>query len=144
MRLEMGRRAFSEYEVRLFGTKMSEHGFGGKVGGFEGWEKYFFIDNSYVRLLMLGGVSLLLLLIAALTWSQLRCFASGRYGCVFLLWIIAVVCVMEHHLIEPSYNIFPLMAFTGSSFFRIRNREGKKSARKAGNDRTENGTVGEE
>ena len=141
MRLEMGRRAFSEYEVRLFGTKMSEHGFGGKVGGFEGWDKYFFIDNSYVRLLMLGGVSLLLLLIAALTWSQLRCFVSGRYGCVFLLWIIAVVCVMEHHLIEPSYNIFPLMAFTGSSFFRIRNREGKKSARKAGHDRTENGTV---
>ena len=140
MRLEMGRRAFSEYEVRLFGTKMSEHGFGGKVGGFEGWDKYFFIDNSYVRLLMLGGVSLLLLLIAALTWSQLRCFVSGRYGCVFLLWIIAVVCVMEHHLIEPSYNIFPLMAFTGSSFFRIRNREGKKSARKAGHDRTENGT----
>lgn len=124
-RLEMSRRAFEENPVNVFGTKISEHGFGGTTSGFTGWEDYFFIDNSYIRLLMFGGISLFILLLLILTWAQLRCFACGKYGCVFLLGIVALTCIMEHHLIEYYYNVFPLMAFSGAAFFR-RQRTGSR------------------
>ena len=117
-RLEMSRRAFEENPVTWFGAKIKEKSFGGKVGGFEGWDKYFFIDNSYIRLLFFGGIILFVLLLLIMTWAQLRCFASGNYGCVFLLSVVALTCIMEHHLSEFYYNVFPLMAFAGGSFFR--------------------------
>ena len=126
-RLELGRRAFRENEIRLFGTKITEKGFGGKVGGFKGWDNYFFIDNSYIRLIMIGGLILFTLLIAVLTYAQLRCYASGKYGCVYLLWVVSSICIMEHHLAEIFYNVFPLMAFSGSSFFVSRHHPGRKS-----------------
>lgn len=119
-RIELGRRAITEHPVTLFGTKIHEKGFGGKADNLPGWDKYFFIDCSYIRLLAFGGLLLFLLLLAVLTWAQLRCFACGKYGCVFLLAVLAMVCIMEHHLIEFYYNVFPLMAFAGGSFFRKR------------------------
>lgn len=121
-RIELGRRALTENPVTLFGTNIHEKGFGGKADNLPGWDKYFFIDSSFIRLLAFGGILLFLLLLAVLTYAQLRCFASRKYGCVFLLAVLAMVCIMEHHLIEFYYNVFPLMAFSGSGFFRKRQK----------------------
>ena len=116
-RLEMNQEALREHPFSLFGSKIEEHGFGGRTKNLPGWDEYFFIDCSYIRLFVVGGVLLFLLILLLLSYAQLRCFAYKHYGLVFLLALVAVSCVMEHHLMEYYYNVFPLIAFSGERLF---------------------------
>ena len=117
-RLEMNQQALRDNPLTLFGTKIEEHGFGGRTTNLPGWDKYFFVDCSYIRLLVIGGIMLFVLILMTMTYAQIRCFAAGNYGFIFLLTLVAAACVMEHHLMEYYYNVFPLMAFSGSRFLK--------------------------
>lgn len=117
-RLEMNQQALRDNPLTLFGTKIEEHGFGGRTTNLPGWDKYFFVDCSYIRLLVIGGIMLFVLILMTMTYAQIRCFAARNYGFIFLLTLVAAACVMEHHLMEYYYNVFPLMAFSGSRFLK--------------------------
>lgn len=117
-RLEMNQEALSEHPFSLFGSVIEEHGFGGRTENLPGWDKYFFLDCSYIRLYIIGGALLFAMILLVMTYAQLRCFAYRRYDLLFLLMLIGFACVMEHHLMEYYYNVFPLMAFSGRRLFR--------------------------
>ena len=117
-RLEMNGEALRNNSFSLFGIKIEEHGFGGRTENLPSWDQYFFIDCSYIRLFVIGGVLLFLLILMAMTYAQIRCYAYKNYGFVFLLALVAVACIMEHHLMEYYYNVFPMIAFAGKGFLR--------------------------
>jgi hypothetical protein len=114
----MNQEALSAHPFSLFGSTIEEHGFGGRTENLPGWDKYFFLDCSYIRLYIIGGALLFLMILLVMTYAQLRSFAYGRYDLLFLLMLIAFSCVMEHHIMEYYYNVFPLMAFSGRRLFR--------------------------
>lgn len=116
-RLEMNQEVLQEHPFSLFGSRIEEHGFGGRTQNLPGWDKYFFIDCSYIRLYVIGGALLFILVLLLMTYAQLRCFSYKKYGLVALLALVAVSCVVEHHLMEFYYNVFPLMAFAGTGLF---------------------------
>ena len=67
------------------------------------------------------GPALLLLsamILLMMTYTELRCFAYRRYVFLFLLVVVSIACLLEHHLMEYYYNVFPLMAFSGRRLFR--------------------------
>lgn len=117
-RLEMNQEALRDHPFSLFGSQIEEHGFGGRTKNLPGWDEYFFIDCSYIRLFVIGGALLFVMILLVMTYAQLRCFAYRRYGFLMLLTIVALACFLEHHLMEYYYNVFPLMAFSGRRFFR--------------------------
>lgn len=117
-RMELNRDALLAHPFTLFGTKMRQKGFGGKTEGLPGWDEYNFIDCSYVRIYVLGGAILFVLLLAILTYVMLRCYKNRRYFFIFILSIVALVSMIEHHLPEYYYNLFPMMAFTGGGIYR--------------------------
>lgn len=117
-RLEMNQEALGAHPFPIFGSTIEEHGFGGRTENLPGWDKYFFLDCSYIRLYIIGGVLLFIMILLVMTYAQLRCFAYRRYDLLFLLVLIAFSCVMEHHIMEYYYNVFPLMAFSGRRLFR--------------------------
>ena len=61
---------------------------------------------------------LFVMILLLMTYTQLRCFAYRQYGFLFLLVIVALACMLEHHLMEYYYNVFPLMAFSGRRLFK--------------------------
>lgn len=128
-RLEMNQQALKENPFSLFGVRIEEHGFGGRTTNLPDWDKYFFIDCSYIRLFVIGGVLLFVLILLLMTYTQLRCFAYRNFGFVFLLALLAVSCLMEHHLMEYFYNIFPLMAFSGGRSLRETGNHARNSVR---------------
>ena len=77
-RLQIGYRALQEHPFSLFGTKIKEHSLGGKTTHPDGWwvNQYFFIDNSYIRLYLFGGVILFCLFLSVLVYAQIRCFLA--------------------------------------------------------------------
>ena len=117
-RLEMNQEALRDHPFSLFGSQIEEHGFGGRTENLPGWDKYFFIDCSYIRLFVIGGFLLFIMILLIMTYTELRCFAYRRYGFLFLLVVVSIACLLEHHLMEYYYNVLPLMAFSGRRLFR--------------------------
>ena len=117
-RLEMNQEALRDHPFSLFGSQIEEHGFGGRTENLPGWDKYFFIDCSYIRLFVIGGFLLFIMILLIMTYTELRCFAYRSYGFLFLLVVVSIACLLEHHLMEYYYNVFPLMAFSGRRLFR--------------------------
>ncbi len=108
-RFRDGRKSFLQYPVTLFGNQIKEVG----NGGLEGKpEVYTFIDLSYLRVLLVGGIAVTVILIGGMTWIMLRHARRHMYYIVFLMFLIAANCLMEHHLFELSYNIYPLLLFS--------------------------------
>ena len=81
-------------------------------------DRYTFLDMSYVRVLLVGGIGVTVVLIGGMTALMMRYTRKKMYYIVFLLTLVAINCLMEHHLIEFFYNLFPLMFFANYEEYR--------------------------
>lgn len=102
-RLSYGKKGVDLFGFSLLGQYIPMIGNGGSV---KESEMYFFLDCSYMNLaLQFGIVSLGIILIIC---SVIGFSAIKKKNWV-LLWILAVVavqCMIEHHMMDISYNPF--------------------------------------
>lgn len=105
-RLYYGHIGFERYNVRLWAQNVEMHGAGGAVTHSA---DYFFLDSSYVNILLCLGLVVLaaVLLILVITANRQR--KTGDHLKLFLLFLIIAACVIEHHLIEIQTNPFLLL-----------------------------------
>ena len=106
-RFSMGNRAYNEYGITLFGSDIEQMGKGGTSIDPE-W--YFFLDISYVSILMCKGAAVF----ASMLVMELRCIIKCINKNVYLLMIFAIIaleCSIEHHFGELIYNYFLLAVF---------------------------------
>lgn len=101
-RLRLGKKGIDLYGLSIFGQPIKLIGSGNSV---KQPENYFFLDSSYLYVLLQYGIlvlGVLLLLFAVLS------FKARKERQWTLLWLIAVMglqCVVEHHIMDISYNI---------------------------------------
>ena len=110
LRFKFGRDALSRDPFTLFGTLVIERGYGGDVR-CPSFEEYTFIDNSYVKVYIRAGVIVFVGLIALLTRFLYKRAAAKDAAALVMMTVIAVNCVMAHHLVDFSYNVPLLMMF---------------------------------
>lgn len=108
-RIALSRTAFSRYPLRLFGQAVSEQGNGGTERMLG---EYFFLDCSYVRILIIYGLLIFVLAMGLCAWLLWRSRREKRPYLALALLMIAAHSVMEHHLTEYWYNIFLLLPFS--------------------------------
>ena len=105
-RLKYGKMAFTDYGIKLFGQQIEMVGNGGSL---ELKGEYFFLDCSYVNILMTWGIVLLVIVLF------LGCYAcyKNRKDLYFqyAIALIAVNCVIAHHLMDIAYDPFVLAVF---------------------------------
>lgn len=105
-RLKFGKMAFTDYGIKLFGQQIEMIGNGGSL---ELRDDYFFLDCSYVNILMTWGIVLLVIVLL------LFCYAchKNRKDLYFqyAIALIAVNCVIAHHLMDIAYNPFVMAVF---------------------------------
>lgn len=96
-------KAIDLYGFSLWGQSIPSQGYGGDA---ELPTRYFFLDSSYVSILMrYGSLVLLCVLIIMICIS----FKARREQDNIMLWLIAIVsvqCMIEHHLMSAAYNPF--------------------------------------
>lgn len=110
-RLTFGSMALQRYSVNLFGTKIKEHGYGNNMKLFhQGINSYFFIDSSYMRLLIIFGLIALVVFIGISMFISIKNTLYGYYALPTILLIVAFSSVVEQHFMELTYNPF-LLAF---------------------------------
>ena len=112
-RIAVSSRALSMYNVKLFGQFIEELGWGGLSDTSNiSEEQYFFIDDSYLRILLEYGLFVFIIVIAIFT-IILKKSADKRQIILFAALVaVAVHCFMEHHMMEVAYNPFLLIFLT--------------------------------
>lgn len=105
-RLYYGHIGFDRYNVRLWAQNVEMHGAGGAV---KRTTEYFFLDSSYVNILLRLGLVVLAAILMILVITANRERKTGDHLKLFLLFLIIAACVIEHHLIEIQANPFLLL-----------------------------------
>lgn len=109
LRLQFSNKAINEYGFSIFGQFVEEFGLGGST---EGHEINFFIDDSYLRILIEYGV-VVFVLILVMFWISYRRLIQFQKEIMAIAFIaISFHCFMEHHMIEIVYNPFVLVLFS--------------------------------
>lgn len=110
-RLSLSHQAIKKYGFSLFGHHITENGWGGAKGlknfhnpGFS----YFYIDSSYIRLVVIYGVIIGVLIVISMTVIAYRSTLRREYVLAAIIMLISLHCVVEQHLIDFNYNPFLL------------------------------------
>lgn len=129
-RLGYGHLATSNYPLTLWGQKIVEHGFGGN-GGLRifGHSRvdYFYIDSSYIRLVMIYGIIAALIYVTIVTLVSLKGIKHHVYKLAAVILVVTISCLIEQHLLELSYNPFLLALFAKILYRKGKNNEQRKN-----------------
>lgn len=102
-RLKYGKMAFTDYGIKLFGQHIEMVGNGGSK---ELKGEYFFLDCSYVNILMTWGIILLVIVLLLFAYA---CYKNRKdLYFQYAIALIAVNCVIAHHMMDIAYNPFVL------------------------------------
>jgi len=104
-RIRMTARAFREFGIPICGSPIQMKGYGGSTNAVKAGD-YFFIDCSYMWVLFVYGLVVLLIILGVFVAIGYK-FKNDWYMLV-ILFVIALDCTIEHHLMDLSYNIFML------------------------------------
>jgi hypothetical protein len=110
-RLNLGKTGLDAYPVRLWGRAVDMIG----AGGTTQWQTdYFFIDNSYLHLLIRFGLVFTVALLVVYVLCCYKCKADIYF--LLAVALIALNCVIAHHIFDVAYNPFAcvLLACGGS------------------------------
>ncbi|WP_024293394.1 hypothetical protein [Lacrimispora indolis] len=100
-RIQLGKTGLDMYSIRLWGQPVDMIGAGGTA---QLPADYFFIDNSYIHLLLRFG----LIFTIALLIIYIYCCYKHKDDIYFLfaVVIISLNCVIAHHILDVAYNPF--------------------------------------
>lgn len=120
-RLAISHDALNTYPIKLFGQNIVEAG-GGLV--LELNPEYFFLDDSYVRILLKYGLCACFISLAMMLMLLKKAREQKQYAIILTLVAISIHSIMEHHLIDIAYN--PILL----AVFALLSREKQKYRRK--------------
>ena len=103
-RLSLGKEVFDRYDVQIWGQDIPMRGNGGST---EVVADYFFIDSSYVNILMRLGLVAFILVMLIISIIMIKSLNHP-----YMLMAMAIVCihsVMEHHMFEVYYDVFLML-----------------------------------
>lgn len=115
-RLSLGKEVFDRYDIQIWGQDIPMRGYGGST---EVVADYFFIDSSYVNILMRLGLVVFILVMLIISIIMIK-----NLNHPYMLMAMAIVCihsVMEHHMIEVYYDVFLMLPFA-----KFEVKEGKR------------------
>ncbi|MCC3164042.1 hypothetical protein [Lactiplantibacillus pentosus] len=115
-RLALGQNALLAYGVKLFGqSPIPINGWGGdRVNTFTngvGLTTYFFIDSSFLNMLISYGLLFTVVVLAGITWFLYQRTRQNDYLLPVIMMAIAISSMFDQHFLEVTYNSFILMLF---------------------------------
>ena len=112
-RLALGNTAIEKYGIHLFGNDVTWSNYTGRYGE-NVYDKYFFVDSSYVNILLTFGIVILVIICVGYALLGRKLFEEKRYMSCIVLILFAIHCATDHHLFEVRYN--PFMVLLGFIF----------------------------
>ena len=121
-RLQFGHTAFVRYGFSKFGQPVQENGWGVGVGAKKVVTDYFFIDASFLRLLIIFGTIVLLVVLLMMTKISWQSIQTNDYALASIMVIVTVSAILEQRLVDIAYNPF-LLAFLATGTASMMTKE---------------------
>jgi len=124
-RIKIGQQAFQEKGVTFFGQYFHEQGNGLlPKGDFQ----YFYIDSSYIRLLVISGLLFSLIMLVAVYYLQKRFITENLFYYSVGFFIVIFSSAVDQHFMDSSYNfmflaLFAELGFATRNFSDIKNKD---------------------
>ena len=120
-RLSLGKETFNNFDIKLFGQNIQMHGNGGYTQAWLNYSSigkggYNFIDSSYLSILFRYGLFVFICVIILFTLTAFFARKHRDYVTLIIIAIIAVHCMIEHHMLDLNYN--PFMFILISSYYK--------------------------
>lgn len=127
-RLSLSAKGFAEYSLTPFGTKIDMNG--GR--GFSVFSKgeFFFLDSSYVNILLRFGWVTLLIMAVVWMWMTRRAVRAGNRRMALVMAVIAIHSIMEHHFPDVYHNILIVMPLASLRVPSRRKRDSRQLAKR--------------
>ena len=107
-RFKFGKQAFEDYGLKLFGQKIPMNGNGGTLNLVD---EYFFIDCSYVNIILTWGLILFLIVMILFICGCTKNRKDLHFQ--YAIAAIAVNSMIAHHLMDVAYDPFVLAIAAG-------------------------------
>lgn len=105
----MGKLAVGQYGVKFMEQKVLMQGF--RYSETQALDYYFYINCSYIKMLVCYGLVVSILIWIAYTLLGQRAIKANDICLIWVIGIIELHCTMEHHLMEIAYNPFLFAVF---------------------------------
>lgn len=128
-RIELTAKAYSQYDITLFGQKTKWYGYGG-YGYLELDKdyKYNYVDNSYARSILDYGIIFTIIVIVAYTLLLVNLSKKEDYILYSIICIVLIWAFIEPCLLNLGRNIFMLcfIDMKGSNTINVKNKKNSK------------------
>lgn len=114
-RLYLGHVGFKDYNITLYGQYVYQNGWGGI---HKAVTNYFYIDSSWVRVLLMQGAIVYLFILWLIVRNTNNFLLNKKYGLLIALLFVVISSAIDQHLLELSYNFMFLATFANSDYFR--------------------------
>lgn len=118
-RLEYGNLAFHRYDFTFFGQKVTEHGWGG-VKGHSTYQSnpfnYFYVDSTYVRLIVIYGLILGIIIMFMVLLISVRATLNHSYLLPAIVLLVTISSLIDTHMLEINYNPFLIALFANVAY----------------------------
>ncbi len=118
-RLEYGNLAFSRYGITSLGQKVVEHGWGGLNGykmSHSNPFNYFYIDSTYVRLMVIYGLILGIIIMLMVLFISVRSTLNNSYLLPAIILLVTISSLIDTHMLEINYNPFLIALFANIAY----------------------------
>lgn len=102
-RLELGLLGIKKYGIKLLGQPVTMKGNGGTTKQIT---NYFFIDSSYLYIMLCYGLIVLFIVSIYFVCLNKRMINEGNLFFVWAVLIIAINSMVAHHFMDIAYNPF--------------------------------------
>lgn len=102
-RLYYGKKAIDVYGIPIWGQNIPMRGNGGSV---EKVNNYFFLDSSYLYVLLQFGLLTLGILLICWCLITFKAMKKKNWAMLAAVAVISVQCMVEHHIMAIVYNPF--------------------------------------
>jgi hypothetical protein len=114
-RLEIGHNALQIYKVNMFGQQIQQNGLGG-ISGYTmsllgNISSYFYIDSSYIYILLSYGILFFVFFILKLALVSRKMIKMGDLLFPLILSVISISSIVDQNLFSLAYNPFILSLF---------------------------------
>ncbi len=102
-RIYYGHKGMELYGIPLWGQYIPMRGNGGTTDVIR---NYFFLDSSYIYILLQFGVLTLVAVLICWCLVSFKAVRNKNWGLLLAVALIAVQCMVEHHMMAIVYNPF--------------------------------------
>lgn len=125
-RLSQSYTGFSSYSIKFFGQHIDMQGYGGVNYSQHAFIKYFYLDSSFVQLLLIEGLVFFIMVLILLGWNTWKFVKGKAYALSVSLLLVTISSLIDENLIFVTYNFMLLATFANIDEFKLNNYENNK------------------